>query len=150
MSIRPSKSSSRKVNHARRSQDLANRTVYTSERVSASSLARRLDVDVDTVRSIAGGYDGTLVLQSGSREVITKAERDEIFEELKASILNGVVSKIEFVRRHDLSHYSMEKLVSLSEIETVEVDGYLYSTSYGMAVSDAIDTSLRDHIQKMQ
>ncbi|KAF9698812.1 hypothetical protein EKO04_002751 [Ascochyta lentis] len=125
--------------------------VYTTQRVSFSSLARDLDADVDTVRTLVDGYEGTLVLRSGKGlEVITKAQRDAINQELQLGAAAGVVSKTEFARIHDLSQSSLENLINLSEMSLVEVDGYLFSTSYETTASGAVAEMLRDHLEKLQ
>ncbi|KZM20508.1 uncharacterized protein EKO05_0004535 [Ascochyta rabiei] len=125
--------------------------VYATQRVYLSSLARDLDVDVDTVRTLVDGYDGTLVLRSGKGlEIITKAQRDAINQELQHGIATSVVSKTEFASKHDLSHKSLENLINLSEMRTVEVDGYLFSTSYYTTALDAVAELLRDHLQSLQ
>lgn len=121
--------------------------MYTTQRVYISSLSQDLDVGVDTVRNLVDKYDGTLVLQSGNdRQVITKPQRDAIEQDLESSVTNGIISRSEFARKHDVSQSSLEKLINLSETRITEVDGYLYSVLYDTAVTSAIATSLRDSL----
>ena len=85
-----------------------------------------------------------------SRAIITKAQRDEIDQEFEYAIKDSVVSKTEFARKHDLLQRSLEDLINLSKTQIVEVEGHLYSTSYDEAVSSAVASSLRDHLDKVQ
>jgi hypothetical protein len=119
--------------------------------VSISSLARDLDVDVDTTRALAEEYDPSLILLSeNNRDIITKSERDVVEEEFEAGVLSGIISKMTFAHEHNLSQSSLEKLVNLSETQVVEVDGYLYSTTYNTNASSTIAAVLRDHLEKLQ
>lgn len=130
---------------------LTDREVYVDQRITTLSLARDLDVSEETVRNLAEESDGTLLLRSGDgRQIITKSQRDAIDQELEAGVVYGLVSKEEFAREHGLSYSSLDLLIDMSEIHIVEVEGYLYSTSYDMTASGAIANLLREHLQNLQ
>ncbi|KAF3040366.1 hypothetical protein E8E12_009517 [Didymella heteroderae] len=110
-----------------------------------------LDVSEETVRHLAEECDGTLLLRSGDgRQIITKSQRDAIDQELEAGVIYGLVSKDEFARKHQLSYSSLDLLIDMSEIQILEVEGYLYSTSYDMTATGTIADLLRDHIQDLE
>lgn len=125
--------------------------MFVTQRVSISSLARDLDVSMETVRILAEECDGTLLLHSGNgREIISKTQRDAIDQDLESGVMYGVISKDAFARKHDLSYSSLDLLIDMSETHIVEVNGYLYSTSYDMTASDAIADLLKEHLRKLQ
>lgn len=130
---------------------LTDREVHVDQRIKTLSLARDLDVSEEIVRNLAEESDGTLLLRSGDgRQIITKSQRDAIDQELEAGVVYGLVSKEEFAREHGLSYSSLDLLIDMSEIHIVEVEGYLYSTSYDMTASGAIANLLREHLQNLQ
>lgn len=125
--------------------------MYVTQKVKLSSLARDLDVNADTVRTLAEEFEGTILLRSSNgREIITKLQRDAIKQELETSVTHGVISKDAFARKHDLLQSSLDLLISMSDERIEDVDGHLYSTSYSMAASSAIASSLRHHVQLLQ
>ena len=125
--------------------------MYATQRVYISSLVRDLDVSVDTVRNLVDKYDGTLILRNGNdSQVITKPQRDAIDQDLESSVTNGIISRSEFARKHDLSQSSLGKLINLSKTRIAEVDGYLYSILYDTTVASAIATSLRDCLEELK
>ena len=106
---------------------------------------------METVRILAEECDGTLLLHSGNgREIISKTQRDAIDQDLESGVMYGVISKDAFARKHDLSYSSLDLLIDMSETHIVEVNGYLYSTSYDMTASDAIADLLKEHLRKLQ
>lgn len=131
--------------------DSSDKVVYGESRAATFALAINLDVSEETVRHLAEECDGTLLLRSGDgRQIITKSQRDAIDQELEAGVIYGLVSKDEFARKHQLSYSSLDLLIDMSEIQILEVEGYLYSTSYDMTASGAIADLLRDHIQDLE
>jgi len=129
---------------------LTDQEVY-DERVSITSLARDLDVSPEIVRSLADECDGAVILRSiNGREIITEPQRDAIYQDLQEDIMLGLVPKDEFVRKNDISHSSFDLLIETSEIQVVEVDNYLCSTSYETTVSSAIARYLRKSLQELQ
>lgn len=123
----------------------------SNQRITITSLARDLNVSPDTLLSLADEFDGSVILRSSNgREIITEPERDEVDQDLQEEITFGLISKDEFARKHHLSHSSLDLLVHMSEIDLVEVNGYLCSTSYEMTVSSAIANYLRKHLQELQ
>lgn len=130
---------------------LADQVVYATQRVKLSSLARDLDVNVETVRTLAEEHEGTLLLRSvNGREIIAKSQRDAIRADLEYSVTHGVLSKEIVTRKYDLSQGSLDLLINTSELQVVEVDGYLYGISYGKAASDAIAALLMSHLENLQ
>jgi hypothetical protein len=130
---------------------VANQEVFVNARVPTFSLSRDLDVSSETVRILAEECEGTVLLRSNdNREIISKSQRDAIEKELEAGVVSGLTSKDAFARKHYISQKSLSHLVEMSKIDIVEVNGYLYSTSYGMTASAAIANLLREHLQKLQ
>ncbi|KAJ4988946.1 hypothetical protein SVAN01_05570 [Stagonosporopsis vannaccii] len=128
----------------------ANREGY-DERVSITYLARDLNVSTEIVRSLADECDGAVILRSSNgREVITKTQRDAIYQDLQEGIMFGLISRDEFTRENDLSHSSFDLLINASEVQIVEVDGYLCSTSYETTASKAIANYLRKQLQELK
>lgn len=125
--------------------------MYVNQRVSITSLGRDLDVSAETVRTLAEECEGTVLLRSGNgREIISKTQRDAIDQELESGVVYGLVSKEAFTNKHDLSPKSVDLLVEMSKIDIIEVNGYLFSTSYDMTASGAIANLLREHLEKLQ
>lgn len=130
---------------------VANQEVYVDHRISVFGLSRDMDVSLETVRNLAEEREGTVLLRSGNgREIISKSQRDAIIQELEAGVACGLISKDAFARKHHLSQNSLALLIETSKIDIVEVNGYLYSTSYGMIASDAVANLLKEHLQKLQ
>jgi hypothetical protein len=108
-------------------------------------------VSEETVRHLAEENDGTLLLRSGDgRQIITKSERDAIDQELEAGVVYGLVSKEAFASKHNLSYSSLDLLIDMSELQIIEVEGYLYSTSYEMTASGTITDLLREYIHDLE
>lgn len=104
----------------------------------------------DIVRSIVEESEGMMVVRGNNLlEIITKAQRDFINQDLEAGFANGLISKDAFARKHGLKPSSVDLLIEASELQFLEVNGYLYSKSYDLIVSSAISDLLRDHIQQL-
>lgn len=131
--------------------DSADQQDYGGRRTSVLNFSTDLNVSEETVRHLAEENDGTLLLRSGDgRQIITKSERDAIDQELEAGVVYGLVSKEAFASKHNLSYSSLDLLIDMSEIQIIEIEGYLYSTSYDMTASGAIADLLRDYIQDLE
>jgi hypothetical protein len=133
---------------------LTNKEVYgdvPDQRVSVDSLSRDLAVNVDTVSSMAEELEGiTLVRGNSGLEIMTKAQRVVVDRDLEVGATNGLVSKDEFARKHGLKHSGLDMLLEASELQILEVNGYLYSKSYDIMASELIYELLKDHIHNLQ
>jgi hypothetical protein len=133
---------------------LTNREVYGDvhgQRVPVDSLSRDLAVNVDTVSSMAEELEGiTLVRGNSGLEIMTKAQRDVIDRDLDVGTTNGLVSKDGFARKHGLKHSGLDMLLEASELQILEVNGYLYSKSYDTIASEFIADLLKEHIHRLQ
>jgi hypothetical protein len=133
---------------------LTNKEVYgdvPDQRVSVDSLSRDLAVNVDTVSSMAEELEGiTLVRGNSGLEIMTKAQRVVVDRDLEVGATNGLVSKDEFARKHGLKHSGLDMLLEASELQILEVNGYLYSKSYDTMASGLISELLKDHIHNLQ
>jgi hypothetical protein len=133
---------------------LTNKEVYGDvphQRVPVDSLSRDLAVNVDTVSSMAEELEGiTLVRGNSGLEIMTKAQRVVVDRDLEVGATNGLVSKDEFARKHGLKHSGLDMLLESSELQILEVNGYLYSKSYDTMASGLISELLKDHIHNLQ
>lgn len=133
---------------------LTNYEVYGShpgQRNLVFSLARDLNVSVETISSLAEECEDTVLVHgSVGREIITKSNRDSICRDLQAEATNGLVSKDEFAQKHGLGQSGLDLLVNGSDLQMLEVNGYFYSSSYGLTVSRAVADILREHIHNLQ
>ncbi|KAJ8109210.1 hypothetical protein OPT61_g7629 [Boeremia exigua] len=121
------------------------------QKISVTSLARDLDVSAETVLILAQECEGTILLRSSSgREIISKWQRDAIDHDLETRVLHGLVWKDQFASRYDLSHSSLDRLIEMSKTPINEANGYLYSTSYDLSVSTAIEQILREYLQSLR
>lgn len=113
-----------------------------------SSLARNLDVDIDTTLQLVKSHSALVLLSEDSRSVITKSERDSIQKSLVDGISSSILSRIAFLRQNNVSADSFDVLLADLGGEVVDIDGHLLSKTYDAALADSVSKTLHGSLEE--
>ena len=114
------------------------------------SLVDSLDVGPDLVLRLVRNHPGLALLSSDNSSIIPINERDALLEKLSSLSASVVVSKTDFAAQNDLDLRSVDTLLSDLGEQLVNLDDYVYSKAYERDITEAIQMSLNQAIERKQ
>lgn len=124
--------------------------VLETQRISLSALASDLDIDQLLVRQLVRNHPKLCIFSADEENIVPIDERDAIGKEAVDLLSEGLVSKADFVARHDVSPKSLHYLLSDQNDQVLETDGYLYTKGYADQIMDTVKGMVRKALNDVQ
>jgi hypothetical protein len=113
-----------------------------------ADLARDLDVDLTDMLRLARSGNSPAILSADGNNIIPKQEIDAITEQLRNSLVLGVVSKRDYESQTGIAFESLQPILGRITIELIDYDDHVCTHNYEKAVAaqalDIIDRAINN------